>query len=192
MAGEAYKLDYVRRYEIIEGVKVMSPSPTWEHGLIDSNLVMIFKNYCRQYDCGNVFGDNMDIHLPDEKNIFKPDVSVFRDVNIFKHGKNIRAVPDLVVEILSPLTAKNDIGIKKDAYERNGVKEYWIVNHADKTVQVYHLIDGKYKIDHVYHVYTPEELSNLDDNERAEVKYKIKVSVFDNLIVDVGDIFYNV
>jgi len=192
MSNAAYDFDYEERYEIIEGEKIMSPSPTWEHNLVTSSLVAIFINYCRKYDCGNVFGDNMDIHLPDEKNIFKPDVSVFLDRNIFKHGKNVHGVPNLVVEILSPSTAKRDFSVKKDAYERNGVKEYWIVNHVDKSVQVYHLINKKYELDHVYHVYTTDELAQLKDDERAKIRYKIKVSIFDDLTVDVGDIFYNV
>lgn len=193
MSNTAYNLDYEERYEIIEGVKtIMSPSPTWEHNVVDSTLVMIFKQYCRKNDCGMVFGDNMDIHLPDEKNVLKPDVSIFLNRNIFKHGKNVHGVPELVVEILSKSTAKNDFGTKKDAYERNGVKEYWIVNHVDKSIQVYHLmVDGKYQLDHIYHVYTPEELAELEDDERAEVRYEIKVSIFDDLIVDVGDVFYD-
>ena len=191
MSSAAYNLDYVERYEIIEGVKsIMSPSPTWEHNMVDGNLLTIFKNYCRKNECGMAFGDNMDIHLPDEKNVLKPDVSVFLNFNIFKHGKNVHGVPDLVVEILSPSTAKKDFSVKKDAYERNGVKEYWIVNHVDKTVQVYHLINGKYELDHIYHVFTTDELEQLEEDERAELKNDIKVSIFDDLIVDVADIFY--
>ena len=192
MSSAAYNLDYVERYEIIEGVKsIMSPSPTWEHNMVDGNLLTIFKNYCRKNECGMAFGDNMDIHLPDEKNILKPDVSVFLNFSIFKHGKNVHGVPDLVVEILSPSTAKKDFSIKKDAYERNGVKEYWIVNHVDKSIQVYHLIDGKFEMDNFYHVYSPAELDHLDDKQRSEIKNEIKVSIFDDLIVNVADVFYD-
>ena len=178
-------------YEIIEGVKFnMAPSPGWEHGETNSTLVMIFKMYCRKNNCGKVFGDNMDIHLPDEKNVLKPDLSVFKDRSLFKHGKNIYGVPDLVAEILSPSTANRDFGIKKDIYEKNGVKEYWIVNHKDKSIHVYHLIDGKYKLDHIYHDFSADELETLEDDERAEIRKEIKVSVFDDLLVDVADIFY--
>ncbi len=176
-------------YEIIEGVKVMAPNPIWEHGLVNSGLVAIFRSYCRKNNCGKVFGDNMDIHFPDEKNIFKPDLSVFKDRSIFKHGKKIYGVPDLIVEILSTSTANRDFGIKKDIYEKNGVKEYWIVNHKDKSVHVYHLIDGKYKLDFIYHDYSDYELENMED-ETAEIRKEIKVSVFDDLLVEVADIFY--
>jgi len=169
---------------------LMSPSPTWEHAYVDSNLVTIFANYCRKNKCARVFGDNIDVHLPDEDNLFMPDLSVVCDKSILKRRGTIYGVPDLVVEILSPSTAKNDFGRKKDAYERNGVKEYWIVNHEDKTIQVYHLIAGKFLLDHVYHVYSQDELDNLTDEEKAEINNDIKVSIFEDLIVDVNDIFY--
>ena len=86
---------------------------------------------------------------------------------------------------------KNDFTKKKDAYERNGVKEYWIVNHVDKSIQVYHLIDGKFEMDNFYHVYSPAELEHLDDKQRSEIKNEIKVSIFDDLIVNVADVFYD-
>ena len=177
-------------YEIIEGVKVMAPSPSWEHGETNSTLVMIFKMYCRKNDCGKVFGDNIDIHLPDEKNVLKPDLSVFKDRSLFKHGKNIYGVPDLVVEILSPSTANRDFGIKKDIYEKSGVKEYWIVNHKDKSIHVFHLIDGKYERDFIYHDFSQDELAELEDDELAEVRKEIKVTIFDDLLVEVSDVFY--
>ena len=191
MSSAAYSLDYEERYEIIEGVKfIMSPSPTWVHADIDSTLVMIFKSYCFKNKCGKVFGDNIDVHLPDG-NLFMPDVTIVCDRNILKEGSTIYGVPDLVVEILSPSTAKKDFSVKKDAYERNGVKEYWIVNHVDKSIQVYHLIDGKFEMDNFYHVYSPAELEHLDDKQRSEIKNEIKVSIFDDLIVNVADVFYD-
>ena len=98
-------------------------------------------------------------------------------------------MPDLVVEILSRSTMKNDISIKKYIYERNGVKEYWIVNHWIKAIEVYHLVEGKYELDNVYQIYSPNEWENLEDEERAEAKFDIKVSIFDDLIVDINKVF---
>lgn len=182
-------------YEIIEGVKFMAPSPGIGHGTITANLIKIIGTYASINKLGICFGDHMDVHFPDG-NLFQPDfIFVSADkANLFlgKRNMTLHGVPDMVAEIFSHSTMKRDMTIKKDIYERNGVKEYWIVNHVDKTVQVYHLINKKYELDHVYHVYTPDELAQLEDYERADVKYEIKVSIFDDLIVDVGDIFYNV
>lgn len=52
--------------------------------------------------------------------------------------------PDLFVEILSPGNTKKEMGLKFDLYEENGVKEYWIVDPAERTVLVYILEKGRF------------------------------------------------
>ena len=176
------------KYEIIRGVKTyMAPSAGSRHFYIDSNLMLIFGNYCRKNKCGVVFGD-IDVHLPDGKSVYRPDINVVCDRSIIKNF--IYGAPDLIVEILSKSTAKNDLTVKKEDYEKNGVKEYWIVNPIDKSIQVYHLIDGRYNLDYIYHKFTPEDLEEFEDDERAQLRDKIKVSIFDDLYVDVDDVFY--
>ena len=180
------------KYEIIRGVKTyMAPSASSEHFYVDFNLRLLLGNYCRKNKCGVVFGD-IDVHLPDGKNVYRPDINVICDSSIIRIGDTVYGSPDLIVEILSKSTAKNDLGVKKEDYEKNGVREYWIVNPKDKSVQVYHLIEGKYKLDYVYHIYTSEELDNLEEEERAQIRDKIKVSIFDDLFIDVSDVFYGI
>ena len=184
-----YRLDQEPDYEIIEGVKVfMSPSPNAEHGSIVGNVVTIFNTYCWATRTARIFGDNIDVHLPDGS-IFKPDVTVVCDFNIIKFQGTIYGVPDLVVEILSRSTMKKDIGIKKMVYERNGVKEYWIVNPWAKSIEVYHLIDGKFELDNVYQKYSQTDLKLLTEEEKAEIKNEIKVSIFEDLMVEVDKVF---
>ena len=178
------------RYEIIEGVKMfISPSPNFGHGSIVSNLVTIFNNYFWNHkSAGRVIGDNIDVHLPDG-NLFMPDLTVVCDLNIIKLNDTIYGVPDLVVEILSRSTMNKDLGAKKLIYERNGVKEYWIVNQWIKSVEVYHLIDGKFNLDNVYQICPQQELERMTEEERSEIKTKIKVSIFEDLIVDLDKVF---
>ena len=176
------------KYEIIRGVKTyMAPSAGAYHFTVNTNLLFIFEFYCRKNNCAKVYGD-IDVHLPDAENVYRPDINVICDRSIIK--EHIYGAPDLIVEILSKSTAKNDLTVKKDDYERNGVKEYWIVNPKEKFIQVYHLVDGKYILDDVYGQYTKEELEQFDERERAQIKNKIKVSIFDDLYVDVDDVFY--
>ncbi|MBR2179897.1 MAG: Uma2 family endonuclease [Selenomonadaceae bacterium] len=176
-------------YEIIEGEKIyMSPTPNAEHGSIVGNVVTIFNSYCWPMRKARVFGDNIDVHLPDG-NTFRPDVSVICDLSIIKFHDTIYGVPDLVVEILSRSTMMNDIGKKKDIYEKNGVKEYWIINHWIKVIEVYHLIDGKFKLDYVYQIYSDIDWQRLTEEQRKAAKFEIKVSIFDDLMVDINKVF---
>ena len=147
-------------------------------------------DYVDAKKCGYVFTDNVDVHFPDG-NLFRPDLSVITMENsgIINWKGAIYGVPDMVVEVLSKSTRKNDLTIKKDVYESNGVKEYWIVNLWDKTVDVYILHNGKYELDESYSKYSSDEWALLDDKEKAAVKSEIKVSIFDDLFIKVDDIF---
>ena len=179
-------------YEIIEGVKFISPSPGWGHVNVTANLVTIINGYARINKLGVAVADNFDVHFPDGS-LFRPDFIfvgaekaklLFENENATLHG-----VPDMVAEIFSRSTMKRDIGIKKDVYERNGVKEYWIINPWSKSIEVYILRDGKYKLDNVYQNYSDDELSELTDEERAEVKMEVPVAVLDGFKVKIRNIF---
>ncbi len=179
-------------YELIEGEKFMSPSPGWGHVNVTANLVKIIGNYASINKLGVVAADNFDVHFPDGS-LFKPDfifVSaekaklLFEDKNATLHG-----VPDMVAEIFSRSTMKRDIGIKKDIYERNGVKEYWIIDPWSENIQVYLLRDDKYRLDDVYHNYSVAELNELTDEERAEIKNEIPVDVLDGFKIKIKNIF---
>ena len=101
----------------------------------------------------------------------------------------IYGVPDMVVEVLSKSTRKIDLSLKKNSYEACGVKEYWIIDPWTKFVDVYLLRDGKYIFDEQYHKYTEEELQELSDEDKAELKTEIKLSIFEDCVVKVEDIF---
>ena len=175
-------------FEIIEGVKIMAASARGGHNAIASRIFAVFDNYF--FDKGTkafAFPD-IDVYLPDG-NIFRPDLCVITDPKFIGKDDKIHGAPDLVVEVLSPSTMNNDLGIKKVIYERNGVKEYWIVDPISRNVYVYNLVDGRYNFDAAYHAYSRDEFDSLTDEERAEVKDKIQVGIFPELFVDVNFIF---
>ena len=178
-------------YEIIEGEKIMSPSPSRRHTYRMGNIYVRLYLYLNDKKIGRVFPDHMDIHLPDG-NLVMPDVSVVCDKNAFKRGSTVYGVPDFVVEILSISSRRRDTITKKDIYESNGVKEYWIVNPWEKKVLVHYLREGKLELDEIYNFYPEDELNDLSDEDKADIKTEIKLSIFEDFNISVKDIFYNI
>ena len=188
MDNLAYEYIEEPRYEIIGGEKIMSPSGTIAHNTIIGNLFSIFKNYFKQNNNGRVFTDSLDVCFEDGE-VYMPDVKVIRDYVVLNYYDTIHVVPDFVAEVLSKSTKKFDIGKKKDIYEKHGVREYWIIDPVSKSIEVYLLKEDKFKLDDVYQLFTPNEWQQLSELRRAEAKFEIKVSIFDDLIIKVEDVF---
>ena len=175
-------------YEIIDGKKIISSTPNLEHGTIICRLCCIIGNYLTEKMSGGVFRETTYVELPDG-NILRPDVFIICDLSRINPFDKIKCAPDLCVEVLSRSTMKNDRTRKKDIYECNGVKEYWIVDPLNKSIEVYHLIDGKYVLDEIYILYSSAEWDDMTDEEKVAAKFEIKVSLFDDLLVDVREVF---
>ena len=75
-------------------------------------------------------------------------------------------------------------------YERYGVLEYWIVSPTERTVEVYLLEDGQYRLDEVYEL--PSGYDSLDKEERKIYKTVIPVSLYDDVFVPLKSMFRNV
>ena len=175
-----------RREELINGQVVMMAPASSSHTYVADGILSIFRHYLRGKPC-IPFGDGLLVRLTDDEK-FVPDVMVVCDRSKIKRTY-IDGAPDLVVEVLSPGTAKNDKGYKKDVYERSGVPEYWIVNPADKSIEVYLREDGAYRLDNVYTLYPAEELAEMTEEEKAAVITEFKCHLFDDLIICLDDIF---
>ena len=179
-------------YEIIEGEKIMVPSPFKRHGKVVGRLMFTIGTYAFINRLGTAFSDNFDVNLPDG-NILRPDfifISAANDNIVFNNeDENFYGVPDMVAEIFSRSTMKRDMTIKKDIYERNGVKEYWLINPWSESIEVYLLRNGKYALDNVYQNYRENDLENMNDTERAEVNMEVPVAVLDGFKVKIRNIF---
>ena len=176
----------VRREELIGGeIAAMSPAAVG-HTYVADNILNIFKNYLKGKKC-LPFGNGILVHLTD-KDKFVPDVMVVCDRNKIRPD-GIYGAPDLVVEVLSPSTAKRDRTHKKDVYERCGVPEYWIVSPAEKSIEVYWLDSGKYVLHDICTLPADWEMKQLTDKEKAEVVTEFKYHLYDGLIIRLEDIF---
>lgn len=178
------------RYEILNGkVVMMSPRPATNHNRVSGNIYYAFRSRLEGRPC-EAFADGADVHL-DEKNTVIPDVMIVCNPDIVKHD-GIYGAPDLVVEVLSPSTATKDKGYKKDLYEKHGVKEYWIVDVSAKSVDVYHLVDGKFTLAGAHCIFPDWQWAKMTDEEREQALVDIKVSLFDNCVVKLSDVFSRV
>lgn len=124
------------RYELVEGGIVMVPSPNEYHQRIVRNLGLILHQYITQHDLGSLYWAPFDVILS-EDTVLQPDILfVGNEQSDIIVEEGIRGAPDLVVEVLSPATAKRDRTYKRALYARYGVKEYWLVDPVTKAIEV--------------------------------------------------------
>ncbi|MCC7293090.1 MAG: Uma2 family endonuclease [Phycisphaerales bacterium] len=147
-AEEYFSLrDDGQRYELIDGVVVMSPSPTPRHQLVAIEVVKQLSRHVDDQDLGLVlyetdvvFGmgaDGRDL-------VYRPEVVFFRKERAGTITDRIRIVPDVVVEVVSPDSRSLDAETKYNDYERAGVGEYWLIDPIEEQTKFYRLIGGRY------------------------------------------------
>lgn len=174
------------REELIGGELVMMAPASSGHTYVDDNILSLFKHYLKGKTCVP-FGDGLLVHLTEE-DAFVPDVMVVCDRSKIRRN-GVYGAPDLVVEVLSPGTAKRDRGYKKTVYERSGVAEYWIVDPAGKSIEVYLLRDGAYTLDNLYAYCSDEDQADMTEAEKAGLTAEFKCHLFDDLTIRLEDIF---
>ncbi|WP_234120461.1 Uma2 family endonuclease [Clostridium hydrogenum] len=166
------------KWELINGEPYMQAAPSWQHQSISRELMLQFGEYLRDKTC-QVFAAPFDLRLPCENekdrditNVYQPDLLVVYDKSKLK-GTGYYGVPDMVIEILSPATARIDRLLKFNMYEKAGVKEYWIVEPDTKLTSVFILqSNNKYERPEIY---------TENDN--------VKVSIFSNLVIELEKVF---
>ena len=171
-----------KRRELFDGIiSLMAPAPLTEHACISRAIFLEIGQYLKNCKCGcEVFHAPFDVRLPlngekenkDVYTVVQPDICVICDLSKIDR-RGCLGAPDMIVEILSPSTAKNDYSIKFNLYERAGVKEYWIADPLAKYVNVFILQeDGKY-----------------DEGKIYEEKCSIPVGILPGLEIEYDEIF---
>ena len=129
--------DSKERYELIDGELIMAPAPSSEHQDIVVYLIEKLGSLVRAKSLGKVYVAPYDVHAT-RYDVYQPDILFIRRDNLgIVKSDGVRGAPDLVIEILSPSTGYYDLKHKKDVYQQIGVKEYWIVDPMDKTVECF-------------------------------------------------------
>ena len=197
MNNPSYKDFNEYSYEIINGKIYAMTQPNIQHIRITKNIFRQFDRYLDGKQC-EAFSDSLAVFYDEtnRKNYVIPDVMIICNRDIIRFN-GAYGSPDLIVEVLSSSTAQNDRTLKKDIYEKIGVKEYWIVDINNRLVEVYLNKDGRFETDRFYLYLTDEEIAEnallpVDDRNKVDYIDSIKVSLYDDLYVKLKDIFNNV
>lgn len=165
----------------------MSPRPAFNHNRIASRIYWLFENHLNGHIC-TAIGDGTDLYLSEEDR-FVPDMMVVCDRNKIQND-GVHGAPDLVVEVLSPSTARNDKTHKKETYAKCGVREYWLVSPEEKSLDVYRTNGTEFVLHDIYSLHPDWELARMSEEERAALVTHFQCSLFDDLDISLEDIFY--
>lgn len=135
-------------YELLNGRVVMNPPAGFPHGAIGSNVQLLLAGFVKARNLGIVFDSSQGFELPSGDTV-EPDHSyVSRErwhaVPAPEPGHFLRVVPDLIIEVLSASTAPRDRGEKRGIYERNGVREYVLVDWRTRVLSAHVLEAGHF------------------------------------------------
>lgn len=122
------------RYEIIDGVLLVSPSPVPVHQRAVGKLYLILEAHVASLDL-EVFFAPASITWSSRTEV-QPDLLAVPlvDGRLVERFKDVQSLA-LAVEVLSPSTTRTDRFTKRREYQRRGVAEYWIVDTAARSVE---------------------------------------------------------
>ncbi len=122
--------------QLIDGELMSSPAPTPTHQWIIMQLGGQLNGFVLNHKLGFVYSSPIDVYFLEDE-AYQPDIIFISHERLKQQPEKITIAPDLIVEVLSPSNAYHDLVHKKNVYEASGVKEYWIVDPREKTVEVF-------------------------------------------------------
>lgn len=124
------------RKQLVDG-RIIVNDPRVTHGVLHTRLIAALYDWVRGGSGRGMVLPPVDVRL-DDYNLFGPDLNWLSEANLPEPGEErLRRVPDICVEIRSPSTWRYDRGAKRDAYERNGLPELWLVDDRARSVLVH-------------------------------------------------------
>lgn len=152
------------QHEIIDGEHFVNPAPSTYHQAVSRRLQFSLYAQIELTKRGVVIDAPYDVQLF-KHDILQPDlVVVLKEQQHIITLSRIEGTPDLVVEILSQSTASRDRRLKRDTYQRAGVREYWIVDPFEQNIEQLVLRDG------VYEPLPPSDVLELTIMENVSVR----------------------
>ena len=142
-------------YELVDGVVLMSPSPSFEHQVVGNKLLFHLNLRLEKTKCQPLY----EYDIRTNGDVLKPDVMIFCDDNT--------ELPRIVFEIISPTSKYRDFVIKVAKYEQAGIAEYWIADPKSKAITVHDFFNAE------------TEIYNLGDTIRSRAIPEIVIAVDD-------------
>ena len=140
--------------ELWDGELIMAPSPSPFHQTVVARLARAFSDFVAQGQGGQVYFAPLDVVFTPRR-VVQPDIIYISEARQAIIQDRIRGVPDLLVEVVSPGSWRQDYIDKKTLYEQCGVTEYWIVDPEAQMITLYTLEQGTY---HLRGRWTPGEM----------------------------------
>ena len=133
--------------EYINGEIIMSPTPTVAHQAVLRNVFRVLDEFVQRTATGSVFFAPLDVVLP-SGDVVQPDAFFLTNEESARAhaATRVHGAPSFLVEVLSPGSIKHDAIRKRHLYEKNGVREHWIVDPKTKTVSQMILRDNLYEL----------------------------------------------
>lgn len=132
------------RYECIDGVLLVTPSPDGPHQSVVIPLGSLLHLYVRGARIGRVVSAPADVTF-ENRHLVEPDLFVVGSTSPLRQRTSMEALL-LVIEILSPSTARRDRIVKRALYQRAGVPEYWLVDTDSRTIERWRPTDERPEI----------------------------------------------
>jgi Uma2 family endonuclease len=135
------------KYELVEGVVLMSPSPSLPHQIVAGEILFQLMSHVRATGSGFVVHET-DVGLGKGPLggdlVYRPEIIYFAAGRVPAIAHRVRIVPDVAVEIISPGSRSLDTETKYQDYERAGVREYWLIDPYGRAMRFYRLEKGQF------------------------------------------------
>ncbi len=167
--------DNGKSLQLIDGDFIMAPSPNLKHQEVSRNIQEQFSEFLKKDSIGKILNAPMDYYI-DNYNVVQPDlIYISKKKYRILFEKGVRNTPDLLIEIISKKTESTDRDLKRDLYWRVGVKEYWIVDINEESIEVYKYKSEGYRLEKIY---------------KKENNDKIMTELLKGLKIDLNKVFY--
>jgi Uma2 family endonuclease len=126
-------------WELIGGAPyAMSPSPSISHQRLEKQLIVLLDEQLKTCDGCEVLSE-LDWYCSDDT-VVRPDLLIACNVT----GEKLTLTPEVIIEIVSPGSAKRDELIKFDLFQKEGVNIYLLIYPDTQKAKIFRLVDGAY------------------------------------------------